>query len=87
MWRFVPGKGFSYLTGDPLGRRIGGHADPNKFPSQMTDDHEAIEQLERDGAHDQQIDGRDAGGVVARNVFQPCELGRSRRPRYLATVD
>ena len=41
---FVPGKGFSYLTGDPLGGRIGGRADPDQFPSQMTDDHEAIEQ-------------------------------------------
>ena len=27
-----PRKGFSYLTGDPLGRRIGGHAGPDQFP-------------------------------------------------------
>jgi len=53
----------------------------------MTDDHEALEQLERDGAHDQQIDGHDAGGVVAqerlpalraRSLPPPQVLGNSR---------
>src|SRR5579862_645946 len=29
-WPFVPGKGFRYLTGNPLGSRIGGHAYPDQ---------------------------------------------------------
>jgi len=54
----------------------------------MTDDHAALEQLERDGTHDEQIDGRDAGGMVAQERLPaPCEIGRSRRPMSLATVD
>jgi hypothetical protein len=33
----------------------------------MTDDHEAMERLERDGAHGEQIDGRDDGGFDTRH--------------------
>ena len=45
----------------------------------MTDDHEALEQLERDGALDQQIDGHDAGGVVAQERL-PTLRARSIPP-------
>jgi hypothetical protein len=53
----------------------------------MTDDHEAIEQLERDGAHDEQSDGRDAGGVVAQERLPALRGPSILRPMYLATVD
>ena len=44
-------KGFSYLAGGPRGRRIGRHGHPDQLPSQMAEDHQAIQQLEQDGSN------------------------------------
>ncbi len=54
-WRFVPGKGVSHLPGDPLGSRIVSHSNRDESPSGVTQDHQAVEQLERDRAYDEQI--------------------------------
>jgi hypothetical protein len=72
--RFVPGKRVSYLTGDPLGGRIWGHADGNQPPSGVTKNDQAVEQLEGDGANHKQIDRRDPSGMVAKECLPP--LGR-----------
>src|SRR5271170_382606 len=61
-WRFVPGKGGSHLTSDPLGSRIGSDIDRDQPPAGMTQDHQAIEQLERDRAN--HIQRSNAGGMI-----------------------
>lgn len=43
----VPGKGFSYLSRNPLGARVGGHTNRDEPPSSMRKDHHAAEQFER----------------------------------------
>jgi len=43
---FVPGKGISHLTGDPRGGRIVRHADAHQPPAGVTQDHQAVEQLD-----------------------------------------
>src|SRR5437660_11653897 len=64
-WRFVPGEGVSHLTSDPLGGRIGSDADCYETLAGVTQDHQAVEQLERDSAYDEQIQRSDAGSVIA----------------------
>jgi|SRR5208282_4877415 len=44
--RFVPGKGVSHLTCDPLGGRIVRHADADQSPSGVAKNRQEIEQLE-----------------------------------------
>jgi len=39
------GKASVTLTRDPLRGRMGGYADPDQLPSQVTEDHQAIQQL------------------------------------------
>ena len=46
--RFVPGKRFCDLPRDPLGGRIRGDAYPGQLSAAMLEDHQSIEQLERD---------------------------------------
>src|SRR5258708_12335623 len=64
MRRFVPGKRVRHLTCDPLGGRIGSDADCYEPPTGVTQDHQAVEQLERDGAHHEQIHRTDAGSLI-----------------------
>ena len=59
-WCFVPRKGVGYLTGEPRGGRIGSHIDRDQPPAGVTQDHQAVEQLERDRAYDEQIQRSDA---------------------------
>ena len=73
-WRFVPGKGVSHLPSDPLGSRIVRHADADQPPASVTQDHQAIEQLERDRAYHEQIQRSDAGGMIAQESLPT--LGR-----------
>src|SRR6202043_4292263 len=65
MRRFIPGKSVGHLTSDPLGSRIGSDADHDQSPAGMTQDHQAVEQLERDSAYDEQIQRSEAGRVIA----------------------
>ena len=64
-WCFVPRECFRDLTSDPLSGRIGGHAYPDQPPARVAENHQTIQQLERDGAHHEQVEGSDAGGMVA----------------------
>jgi hypothetical protein len=43
---FIPGKGFSYLSRNPLGGPIGSHSDSGQLPSRMAEYHQPIKQLE-----------------------------------------
>src|SRR5882672_9115655 len=63
--RFVPGKRVRHLPSDPLGGRIGSDADCYEPPTGVTQDHQAVEQLERDRAHHEQIQRSDANSVIA----------------------
>ena len=65
--RFVPGKCVCHLTCDPFGGRIGSDADCYAPPAGVTQGHKAVEQLERDGAYDEQIQRSDAGTVIAQD--------------------
>src|SRR6266446_9061207 len=58
--RFVPWKRVRHLTCDPLGGRIVRHADAHQSPAGVAKNDQAIEQLEGDGTHHEQIDGRDS---------------------------
>src|SRR5208337_1147183 len=64
-WRFIPRESVSYLPSDPLLSRIGSDADRDQPPAGVTQDHQAVEQLERDGPHDEQIQRSDASGMIA----------------------
>jgi hypothetical protein len=63
-WRFIRGESVSHLPSDPLGSRIGRDADRDWPAAGVTQDHQAVEQLERDRAYDEQIQRRDAGGMI-----------------------
>src|SRR5215469_14385987 len=69
--RFIPGESVRHLPSDPLGSRIARHADAYQPPSGVTQDHQAVEQLERDGAYNEQIQRSDAGGMVAQESLLP----------------
>src|SRR6202035_720547 len=73
-WRFIPGESVSHLPSDPLGSRIGSDADHDQPPAGVTQDHKAVEQLERDRAYDEQIQGSDASGMITQE--SPPTLGR-----------
>jgi len=96
-WSFVPWKGVSDLPSDPLGSRIVRHADAHQPPASVMPDHQAIEQLERDGAGHEQIQRSDAGGMIAQESLPtvgrvvggagPCTCRRLiQRLRFLASI-
>jgi hypothetical protein len=64
-WRFVLRKGVGYLSGELRGGRIGSHTDRDQEPAGVTQDHQAIEQLERDRGTTKQIQRSDACGMIA----------------------
>src|SRR5258708_4061427 len=53
--RFVPRKSISHVTGYPLGSRIGSDADRDQPSAGVTQNHQAVEQLERDRAYHEKI--------------------------------
>src|SRR5208282_3285664 len=63
--RFIPGESVSHLPSDPLGSWIGSDADRDQPPAGVMQDHQAIEQLERDRAYDEQIQRSNAANVIA----------------------
>ena len=63
--RLVPRKGVSHLNGEPRGARIARHADAHQPPARVTQDHQAVEQLEGDGTHHEKIQRRDGASVIA----------------------
>src|SRR5579864_2855717 len=72
--RFVPRKGVSHLPSDPIGSRIGSDADRDEPHAGVTQDHQAVEQLEGDRVYDEQIQRSDARGMIAQESLPT--LGR-----------
>jgi len=60
----IPGEGFSDLPGDPLGRGVGSNVGPYQVVSLKPDDHQAVEQLEANSRHDEQIDSTGVWDVI-----------------------
>jgi hypothetical protein len=85
--RLVPRKGISHLSRDPLGGRMVRHADAHQSPSGVAKNDQAVEELEGDSAHHEQIERRDPSGVITQEGL-PTLGGWSLPPSmYLATVD
>jgi hypothetical protein len=63
---FVPGKAFGYLPGDPLGGWIGGDVTRDQPSATVVEDRQALQKLERDRPHHEQVDRCDAGGLIAK---------------------
>ena len=63
-WRFIPRERVSHLTRDPLVCRVGSHRNRHESPAGVTQDHQALEQLERDRPHHEQIQRSDPTGVI-----------------------
>jgi hypothetical protein len=57
------------LTRDPFGGRISCHSHPDQLPSRVAQNDQAVQQLERDGAHHEQIDRGDPCNVMRKKVF------------------
>src|SRR6202040_445261 len=96
-WRFVPGEGVSHLTGDPLVCRIGSHSNRDESPAGVTQNHQAVEELERDRPHHEQIQRSDAGNVIAQEGLPALRRWSAapdhipadrliRRPRFRAST-
>ncbi|MDT4947187.1 MAG: hypothetical protein QOH14_3920 [Pseudonocardiales bacterium] len=64
--RLLPREGLGDLPGDPVSRRIGRDVDPHQAASLKRDNHQAVEQLEADGWHNEQVDGADVREVIAK---------------------
>jgi hypothetical protein len=47
-WRLLPAVGFGQLTGNPMGARACGHAQPQKLATGMLQDQKSIQQPKRD---------------------------------------
>ena len=71
---FIPREGVGHLPSDPLGSRIGSDADRDHPPAGVTQDHQAVEQLERDSAYDEEVQRSDARNVIAQESLPT--LGR-----------
>jgi hypothetical protein len=63
--RFIPRECFGDLAGDPLGSWIGRHGNRDEPPAGVTQDHQAVEQLERDRADNERIHRSDVANVTA----------------------
>jgi hypothetical protein len=53
------------VTCNPLGSRIARHADANRSSSRVPKNDQAVEQLERDRSHLEEIKRSDAGDIKA----------------------
>ena len=58
------GKRFPQLLHYPLGRRVAGHVVVQNLPSCMLDDEKAVQQLERNRRHGEEIEGHDDFAVI-----------------------
>jgi hypothetical protein len=65
----VPWESLDDLASNPFGSWVGGGAGPHQTASPETDDRQAIEKLEVDGRHDEQINGGDMRRVIADEGF------------------
>ena len=71
--RFIPGESVSHLPSDPLGSRICSDADRDQPSAGVTQDHQAVEQLERESPHYEQIQRSDATSVIAQESLPTLE--------------
>jgi hypothetical protein len=68
-WRFIPGESVSHLPSDPLGSWIARHAYSNQSSSRVPKNDKAVEQLERDRSHHEQIKRSNAGSVITQECL------------------
>src|SRR5262249_59713298 len=63
--RLLPREGLGDLAGDPVGRGVGRDVDPDQVAPLKPDDHQAVEQLEADRWHDEQVNPTNMPAVIA----------------------
>src|SRR5262249_53286187 len=64
LWRLVPWERLSDLARQPLRRRIAGHRKPQQLPPFVAENKKCKEQLKRNRRHHEQIDRRNALGMI-----------------------
>src|SRR5262245_48261840 len=69
-----------------MGARACGHTQPQKLAAGMPQDQKSIQQPKRDRRDYEQIHRRNAVGMIAQKVFQPCDGGCLLLAMYFATV-
>src|ERR1700683_3506877 len=79
---FIPRKGFGYLSGDPLRGRVGSDTDTGQPSPAVLKDHQAIEELERNGSHHEEVERCDTGCMIAQEGL-PALRSRSPGTRYI----
>jgi hypothetical protein len=65
----IPWESFGHLSCDPLRCWIGGHCAPDQFSSSVAKNHQTIEQLEGDGADNEEVGRSDPGRLVAQECL------------------
>ena len=81
-WRFIPRESVCHLPSDPLLSWIGSDADRDQPPAGVTQDHQAVEQLERDSTYDEQVQRSDA--TLANAAFTPAYSGSRRQTELIS---
>ena len=79
---WLPAAGFRELIGEPLCRRMRGHAKPQDPPPAVPHDQQPVEQPERDGRHHEQVHRRDPIRMIAKKGL-PALRWRSPPPRHV----
>src|SRR5262245_6667414 len=82
----MPRKGLGDLSGQPLGRRVACHLEPQQLPPAVAQDQKREPSLKAQGRDHKEINGCDRMRVVPENVFQPCD-GDPPCTMYFETVD
>ena len=63
-WRRGPGKRLGDLPGQPIGRRMPRHLEPQQLSSAVTQNQECKQALKGQRRHNAHIDGRDRLSVI-----------------------
>ena len=61
----VPATGFSHLSGNPFGTRMGGHTQPHKLATRMAQDQKSIQQPKRNCRENEHVHRCDGIGMIA----------------------
>jgi len=63
--RLVPGESLSHLPGDPFGGWMRGDPEAYQEPAIVIEDDQTVEEFEKRGRYDEQVDRSNARGMVA----------------------
>jgi len=88
---FIPWERLDDLSGNPLGCWMIGCRNVNEAPTSVLEHDEPLEQLEPECRNNEQVDCRNAVGVVSRELFPrlrrwplpPCHVFRDGQLRYV----